>query len=85
LDVGLKPPARQRTLDILSSVLDDGHELSEDEMVELFTARGADFDAVCSAAGAFQDHIPWPYHIIYPGFLPVSLLPQIRVKIVPSN
>jgi len=52
LDVGAKPPARQRTLEVLSSILDEGHELSEDEMVELFAARGSDFDAVCSAAGA---------------------------------
>ena len=51
LDVADKPPARQRTLEILSSVLDSGHELDEAEMVELFDSRGADFDAVCSAAG----------------------------------
>ena len=53
LDVADKPPARQRTLELLSSVLDAGHELDEAQMVELFDARGADFDAVCSAAGKF--------------------------------
>ena len=51
LDVADKPHARERTLEILSSVLDSGHELDEAEMVELFDSRGADFDAVCSAAG----------------------------------
>ena len=56
LDVAEKPPVQQRTLEILSRVLDSGHELSEDEMVELFEARGADFDAVCSAAGEIQTH-----------------------------
>ncbi len=51
LDIADKAPARQQTLEILSSVLDQGHELDEAEMVDLFDARGSDFDAVCSAAG----------------------------------
>lgn len=51
LDVADKPPVRQATLDLLSAVLDSGHEMTEDEMTGLFEARGADFDAICSAAG----------------------------------
>lgn len=37
---------------LLRDVLDDGHELAEAEMELLFSARGADFHAVCNAAGA---------------------------------
>ncbi len=37
---------------LLRAVLDVGHELSEADIVRLFAARGADFDAVCTAAGA---------------------------------
>ena len=37
---------------LLAAVVERGHELSEAEIVRLFDARGADFDAVCSAAGA---------------------------------
>lgn len=39
--------------ELLSQVLTSGHELSEDEMTALFTARGAEFDAVCRAAGEY--------------------------------
>lgn len=37
---------------LLRAVLDDGYELTETKMELLFSARGADFDAVCNAAGA---------------------------------
>ena len=46
------PAARQDIQQLLRRVLEDGHELTEDDMVTLFAARGADFHAVCSAAGA---------------------------------
>ena len=35
---------------LVSSVLEHGHALTEDEVVELFEARGADFHYVCQAA-----------------------------------
>lgn len=37
--------------ELLQQVLHSGHELSEDEITALFSVRGADFDAVCRAAG----------------------------------
>ena len=46
------PAARADIQELLCRVLEDGHELTEDDMVTLFAARGADFHAVCSAAGA---------------------------------
>jgi hypothetical protein len=36
---------------LLDRVLEEGHWLDEDEIVTLFSARGADFTAVCQAAG----------------------------------
>lgn len=47
-----RPPADPGLGRLLAAVVDRGHELSEAEIVRLFDARGADFDAVCSAAGA---------------------------------
>lgn len=46
-----RPPARPDVAALLAAVLDCGHELSEGEIDRLFSARGADFDAVCAAAG----------------------------------
>jgi hypothetical protein len=39
---------------LLDSVVEDGHVLTEAEVELLFASRGADFDAVCRAAG--KDH-----------------------------
>ena len=51
--VGAARPAPAPDLSrLLRAVLDGGHELSEADIVRLFAARGADFDAVCAAAGA---------------------------------
>ena len=47
-----RPPADPGLGRLLAAVVERGHELSEPEIVRLFDARGADFDAVCSAAGA---------------------------------
>lgn len=38
--------------ELLRRVLEEGHWLTEDEVLTLFSARGANFDAVCQAAGA---------------------------------
>ena len=35
---------------LVTSVLEQGHALTEDEVVQLFEARGADFHYVCQAA-----------------------------------
>ncbi|KAK9903357.1 hypothetical protein WJX75_003703 [Coccomyxa subellipsoidea] len=43
--------------DLLLQVLDNGHELSEDEITALFSARGADFDAVCRAADTLRQRL----------------------------
>lgn len=45
------PQAQAGVLQLLERVMAGGGELTEDEIVYLFGARGADFDAVCSAAG----------------------------------
>jgi len=51
--VGAARPAPASDLArLLHVVLDGGHEPSEEDIVRLFAARGADFDAVCAAAGA---------------------------------
>ena len=49
------PAARADIQELLRRVLEDGHELTEDDMVTMFAARGADFHAVCSAAGATME------------------------------
>ena len=38
--------------ELVSAVLEDERQLTEDDIMTLFSARGADFDAVCEAAGA---------------------------------
>ena len=48
----MRPPANPGLGRLLAAVVERGHELSEAEIVRLFDARGADFDAVCLAAGA---------------------------------
>ena len=40
---------------LVTSVLEHGHALSEDEVVELFEARGADFHYVCKAADLLRE------------------------------
>lgn len=50
---GSEPPLPDKGIQqLLQKVLDEQHELTEDEIVTLFDARGADFQAVCAAAGA---------------------------------
>jgi FO synthase len=50
--------ASPQTSALLEAVLSPtGHELSEAEMEALFAARGADFDAVCSAADALRRRV----------------------------
>ena len=53
-----QPVASARVADLLAAVLDGGHELSEDEMVLLFAARGADFQvshvALCLPMSQWQ-------------------------------
>lgn len=51
LDVSQRPAASRQVAELLDKVVHQGHELVEDEIVYLFKARGADFDAVCAAAG----------------------------------
>ena len=50
----VRPPADRGLGRLLAAVVQRGHELSEPEIVGLFDARGADFDAVCSAAGVWH-------------------------------
>ena len=38
--------------ELVSAVLEDERQLTEDDIMTLFSARGTDFDAVCEAAGA---------------------------------
>ena len=38
--------------DLVSAVLEDERQLTEDDIMTLFSARGVDFDVVCEAAGA---------------------------------
>ena len=38
--------------ELVSAVLEDERQLTEDDIMTLFSARGADFDVVCEAAGA---------------------------------
>ncbi|KAK9832553.1 hypothetical protein WJX81_008558 [Elliptochloris bilobata] len=52
-----RPPADLAIQSLLAAVVDRGHELSEREVEQLFAARGADFDAVCSAADAMRARI----------------------------
>ena len=47
-----QPAPRDDVQQLLQKVLHERHELTEDEIVTLFEVRGADFEAVCSAAGA---------------------------------
>ena len=44
-------PPQPHIAELLTSVLNNQHELTEDEIVSLFDARGQDFSAICSAAG----------------------------------
>ena len=41
--------------ELVSAVLEDERQLTEDDIMMLFSARGVDFDIVCEAAGA---HLP---------------------------
>ena len=36
---------------LVAAVLEDERQLSEEDIVTLFSARGADFELVCAAAG----------------------------------
>ena len=38
---------------LVSAVLEGEQQLREEDIVTLFSARGADFDIVCEAAGKF--------------------------------
>lgn len=42
---------------LVSAVLEEERRLSEEDIVTLFSARGADFDTVCQAAG--MQALPW--------------------------
>lgn len=42
---------------LIGRVLDDGPELSADEIAALFESRGADFDAVCAAADSLRSRV----------------------------
>lgn len=51
LEGSIGPAASTETLSLLHRVVEESHEMTEEEMTFLFSSRGADFDAVCAAAG----------------------------------
>ena len=50
-ECSVRAPVQAHISELLERVMGGSHELSEEDIVQLFEARGADFDAVCSAAG----------------------------------
>lgn len=52
-----RPPASPKVQSILRKVLDHGGGVDFEEVVALFQARGADFEAVCSAADALRERV----------------------------
>ena len=68
-----KPPPTPQVADLLDSILSHSHEVTEDEMVLLFQARGADFEAVCRAAG--ESASPLHLHVGGSGLLACACCP----------